>query len=158
MRTYLGHFTNLCKFLLGGIAPPIPNCFGFFSKSGFTTFSGALSFFPAEGAGAGALADFFGACSSRNTDKMVHFVYLIHPGDMPDECKFAQQSSGAVITPFRERMERAKSRHSHSCQHQFSTSVYDSDGEGDIPLPQIVREIWRLVKARGSQSEPHNAI
>ncbi len=42
--TYLGHFTNLCKSLLGGRAPPIPNCLGRFSNKGlatFATFSGA---------------------------------------------------------------------------------------------------------------------
>jgi len=44
--TYLGHFTNRCKSLFGGRAPPIPNCFGRFSNKGlatFTAFSGAWS-------------------------------------------------------------------------------------------------------------------
>ncbi len=36
--TYLGHFTNLCRSLFGGRAPPIPNCFGRFSNKGFATF------------------------------------------------------------------------------------------------------------------------
>lgn len=39
IRTTLGHFTNRCKSLFGGKAPPIPNCFVRFSNSGFTTFS-----------------------------------------------------------------------------------------------------------------------
>lgn len=39
IRTTLGHLTNRCRSLLGGKAPPIPNCLVRFSNSGFTTFS-----------------------------------------------------------------------------------------------------------------------
>jgi hypothetical protein len=37
--TYLGHFTNLCRSLFGGRAPPIPNCLGRFSNKGLATFA-----------------------------------------------------------------------------------------------------------------------
>lgn len=37
--TTLGHFTKRVRSLFGGNAPPIPNCLGRFSNSGFTTFS-----------------------------------------------------------------------------------------------------------------------
>jgi hypothetical protein len=39
MRTTLGHLTKRWRSFLGGNAPPIPNCFGLFSNSGFVTFS-----------------------------------------------------------------------------------------------------------------------
>ena len=37
MRTTLGHLTKRWRSFLGGRAPPIPNCFGLFSNSGFVT-------------------------------------------------------------------------------------------------------------------------
>ena len=59
---------------------------------------------------------------------------------------------------FRERMERAKPRHKQSSKRKLKTSMHDSDGEGDAPLPQDVRELWRLVKSKGVCREPHNAL
>ena len=39
MRTSLGHLTNRWRSFLNGSAPPMPNCFGLFSNSEFTTLS-----------------------------------------------------------------------------------------------------------------------
>ena len=56
MRTTLGHLTNRCRSFLGGSAPPIPNCFGLFSKSGLVIFS----------------------CTKPNTTKSVHNIQQWH--------------------------------------------------------------------------------
>ncbi len=80
--TYLGHFTNLCKSLLGGRAPPIPNCLGRFSNKGLATF-----------------ATFSGACISVSQSVSQSFTAMKHRERNNHESKHPLLSQTASYKP-----------------------------------------------------------